>query len=388
MNHLFVLNGSTGNRGCEAILLSTYDILNSAFPGTQFINSSFRDDRIGNTSYLDLPNLKHACHPDIRTLAGLRWQLAKRLQRHQFNFERFLPWADTVFSLGGDNYSMDYGSARTYFEANECILAAGKKLVIWGASVGPFDKDPVLEQYAAEHLKRVHRIVVRETRSQAYLAGLGVRDNVNLMPDPAFSLEAEKIGLSDQIETMLASGAIGLNISPLLALYRSNPERWVDEAAGWVEALLANTQSPVLLIPHVMQPGNDDATFMADVVRRTTVAPDRLQLLPGHALSSRQLKYVIARLRCFIGARTHATIAALSKNIPTISIGYSIKARGINEDIFGSDRWVVDHLTLNAQSLVAKTKELLSEEAGVRAGLEQWNLDHRLNTDMVRRLSQ
>ncbi|WPL19383.1 colanic acid biosynthesis protein [Thiorhodovibrio winogradskyi] len=386
MNHLFVLNGSTGNRGCEAILLSTYDLLKSAFPDSRFINSSFKDDRVLKTPYLNLPELKHACHPEIRSLPGLRWQIAKRIQGHRFNFERFLPWADVVLSLGGDNYSMDYGSARTYFEANERILAAGKKLVIWGASVGPFDKDPTFERDAADNLKRVHRIVVRETRTQRYLDGLGVRDNVVLMPDPAFSLESSPAELSPEIERLLAEGAIGVNLSPLLARYRPSPDRWVNEAASWLDTLLANTKSSFLLIPHVMQPGNDDAAFLAEVKSKIQHSSERLQLLPGYDLSSRQLKDVIARLRCFAGARTHATIAALSKNVPTLSIGYSVKARGINEDIFGHDHWVIDHLTLEPERFVEKIDELLAAETEIRAFLARHNQSHRINPTTVRAL--
>lgn len=386
MKQLFVLNASTSNRGCEAILLSTYDILNSAFPGSTYINSSFTDVRTGKTPYLQLPNLEHACHPSLRSLAGMRWQIAKRLQGRQFNFEQFLPRADTVWSLGGDNYSMDYDSAQIYFDANERILAAGKKLIIWGASIGPFDKDPSLERFASKHLKRVHKIVVRETRSKAYLEGMGVRDNVVLLPDPAFSLEAAEVELPLAVEQMLEAGAIGINLSPLLARYRRATGQWVDEAASWVTAVLDNTDSPVLLIPHVMQPGNDDEAFLAEVQARIKASPERLQLLSGYGLSSRQLKYVIARLRCLIGARTHATIAALSKNVPTLSIGYSVKARGINEDIFGNDRWVVDHLTLDASSFVEKTLELLGAETQIRQHLALKNRSYRMTNTAVRAL--
>ncbi|MEA1049007.1 polysaccharide pyruvyl transferase family protein [Lamprobacter modestohalophilus] len=386
MKILFVLNGSTGNRGCEAILLSTYDILKAAFPNAKFINSSFKDERVSHVPYLDLPDLKHACHPEIRSIPGIRWQISKRIQGHRFNFERFLPWANAVLSLGGDNYSLDYGSVRTYFEANERILAAGKKLVIWGASIGPFDKDPSLERYAAEHLKRVHKIVVRETRTLRYLDGLGIKQNVMLMPDPAFSLSRTQAEVTPQIEHLLSQGAIGLNLSPLLARYRPSPERWLSEAADWLDALLAKTQSPVLLIPHVIQPGNDDAAFLSALKSTKKYPPERLQLLSAHDLSSRQIKDVIARLRCFIGARTHATIAALSENVPTLSIGYSVKARGINEDIFGNDHWVVDHLTLDPENLAEKVNELLLAGDEIRAHLTHHNQSYRMIPESVRAL--
>lgn len=40
----------------------------------------------------------------------------------------------------------------------------------------------------------------------------------------------------------------------------------------------------------------------------------------------------------FIGARTHATIAAYSSLVPTLVVGYSVKARGIARDLFGTEK--------------------------------------------------
>ena len=51
-----------------------------------------------------------------------------------------------------------------------------------------------------------------------------------------------------------------------------------------------------------------------------------------------QLKGYISKCRLFVGARTPATIAAYSTAVPTLVVGYSIKARGIAKDIFGTDK--------------------------------------------------
>jgi polysaccharide pyruvyl transferase WcaK-like protein len=185
---------------------------------------------------------------------------------------------------------------------------------------------------------------------------------------------------------MLDAGAIGLNLSPLLARYRASPEGWTAQAADLLKALLSTVDSPVLLIPHVMYPGNDDASFLADVLQRAEADPARVQLLSGYRLSSRHLKYVISRLRAFVGARTHATIASLSTNVPTLSIGYSVKARGINEDLFGHDRWLVHHLELDPKILASKVRDLLAAEAAVRAHLSAQNATYRIDGEAVRSL--
>ena len=51
-------------------------------------------------------------------------------------------------------------------------------------------------------------------------------------------------------------------------------------------------------------------------------------------LTAAQYKSIISRCEMFIGARTHATIAAYSTCVPTLVIGYSVKSKGIAKDIF------------------------------------------------------
>ena len=51
----------------------------------------------------------------------------------------------------------------------------------------------------------------------------------------------------------------------------------------------------------------------------------------------KELKGYISQCRFFIGARTHATIAAYSCGIPTLVVGYSVKSKGIAKDLFGTD---------------------------------------------------
>jgi hypothetical protein len=51
MRSLFVLDGSTFNRGWESILLSIYELLLSALTCPECINSTFQDDRVGRSGF-------------------------------------------------------------------------------------------------------------------------------------------------------------------------------------------------------------------------------------------------------------------------------------------------------------------------------------------------
>lgn len=384
MKSLFILNGSTGNRGCEAILLSTWALMREASPQATAINSSLRDPRVAGTAYLQRPGLTHRCHPEPASAQFLAWQWAKRVRGMRYNFERFLGASDVVMSLGGDNYSLDYNSVPKYLDANDKVLAAGKPLVIWGASVGPFTADPAIEARVAEQFRRLALVVARERRTVSYLDSIGVRDNVVLLPDPAFSLQTAPVTLDQAQERMLAEGAIGINLSPLLARYRNGMEAWLDDAAGWVQALLATTSRPVLLVPHVFEPGNDDQAFLQQVLSRVEAPASRLSVLDARDLSCMQIKQVIGRLHAFIGARTHATIAAMSRGVPTLSIGYSVKALGINEEVFGSADWLVAHDTLDGETLAARYAALDAQAPQIRTALARRMAEYRMTAQDMR----
>ena len=65
----------------------------------------------------------------------------------------------------------------------------------------------------------------------------------------------------------------------------------------------------------------------------------------------------------FIGARTHATIAAYSTCVPTLVIGYSVKSRGIAKDIFGTDYGlVVPVFEIDSAEKLIKTYEDFSRK--------------------------
>lgn len=80
------------------------------------------------------------------------------------------------------------------------------------------------------------------------------------------------------------------------------------------------------------------------------------------------LKGYIARCRFMIVARTHASIAAYSSQVPTLVVGYSVKARGIARDIFGTEtNYVLPVQSLSSENeLVESFKWLYTHEEGIK----------------------
>src|SRR5699024_5005231 len=87
----------------------------------------------------------------------------------------------------------------------------------------------------------------------------------------------------------------------------------------------------------------------------------------------KQLKNIISKSVFFIGARTHATIAAYSTCVPTLVIGYSVKARGIAKDLFGTeDKYVLPVQKLrNEYDMVNSFKSLYAKKGNIRQYLSQ-----------------
>ena len=105
-----------------------------------------------------------------------------------------------------------------------------------------------------------------------------------------------------------------------------------------VERILAAPSATVALIPHVVRSDDDDRIAMEPILRQFA-STQRVVSVPE--AGCQELKGIIARCRAFVGARTHATIAAYSSGVPTMALGYSVKARGIARDLFGVDEGVV-----------------------------------------------
>ncbi|MFZ4780597.1 MAG: polysaccharide pyruvyl transferase family protein, partial [Terrimicrobiaceae bacterium] len=82
--------------------------------------------------------------------------------------------------------------------------------------------------------------------------------------------------------------------------------------------------------------------------------------------SAAESKWIIARCAVFAGARTHSTIASLSSCVPTLSIGYSLKARGINQDIFGNLDYCVSGKELDASDFCKRIIDMLARETAIR----------------------
>ena len=156
----------------------------------------------------------------------------------------------------------------------------------------------------------------------------------------------------DKIDLPLPKGfeennTVGINVSPLIIGCESKKGSTMENYEVLIKHIIDTTDMQIVLIPHVVWKNNDDRKplkVLYDKFKDT----GRMVMLEDY--NCMELKGYISRCRFFIGARTHATIAAYSTCVPTLVIGYSVKAKGIAKDIFGT----YENYVLSVQSLSNK----------------------------------
>lgn len=394
MKIYFAGQDNFGNRGCEALVRSSVDIIRREFGEAGFAAPSWNptlDARQWPQAHgLGVSFVDPEPFPSI-----VRWwgRLRRRLPFLPFWEPKFevsrsardlINQSDVLIMTGGDIISLDYGPESLFYWAGVCraAKACGKPAVLWAASVGPFGSDKAIESAMVGFLREFDLITVREDASLGYLRGLGI-EGVQRVSDPAFCLAPDAAGVAAELTDPRAGfRRLGFNISPVIRKFRDTElarEALDKEVVDFLVEVANQGFMDVTLIPHVDPLDgtlgyNSDSAYMAKLLEavQPRLEPNggRVQLLPA-GFNAAQLKHIISRCDFFMGGRTHATVAALSTGVPTTSIAYSIKAKGINKDVFGHDRYVLPTPEVARDSLSAHLKLLIDDEQLVREHLKE-----------------
>lgn len=377
-----------GNRGCEALVRSVTGIVRERLPGATFLVPTLDKSRdsaqwtgmaTAGCEFVKAPERSDLIKwwnraitriPALLPLWEPRYTPQKRVMSE-------FATCDGVLMIGGDVISLDYGPGSLFLWSGlmDAARRSGCPTMLFAASVGPFDVSPTIERYMINHLRSYSAISVRETASLAYLKRLGF-ENAVLVADPAFRLQPEPVALDMPFEQP-GDGVLAFNISPLVdkSWQRRNPGKsLIDECAAFLTRVLAETKLTVALLPHVDPLDgtheNSDSHYMAGLLAALGGASNRLALV-RRGLNAAQLKHVIGHCRYLIAARTHATVAGWSQHVPTISIAYSVKALGLNQDLFDGRDYVLETPKVQRESLWASYCLLAEREQTIRTQLAE-----------------
>ncbi len=342
MKYVMYPHGGSGNHGCEAIVRSTVKLIGNDV--TLFSNNVSEDEKAGlcNMCIIDV-----AEKPIVqRSFSYFKALLKSRILGNktafdELVFQRIIDKAkssDYFLSIGGDNYC--YDTPAFIYLVNGMMDKARVKRILWGASVEP----DFMDERMLQDLKGYYKIWARESLTYDALQAKGLTQTF-LLPDPAFVLDKKELPLPDGF---VEGNTIGINVSPMIIGYEKNQGMALQNYVTLVRYIIEETDMQVALIPHVVWSHNDDRKPLQqiyDMFKDT----GRIVMIDDH--NAEEQKGYIARCRFMVVARTHASIAAYSTQVPTLVVGYSVKARGIAKDIFGTE----DNYVIPVQSLKTAT---------------------------------
>lgn len=315
------------NHGCEAIVRSTAKILQDK-ELTLYSYNVDSDKAFGLDECVNLVQTNELRRITLRNILfhGIQKVTGNRNAYYKYRYKPVLETeADIVLSIGGDNYC--YGIPKDLICINKELKKQGKKLVLWGCSIEP---DILKDSETLKDIVGYDLIVARESLTYNALIEAGVEHTI-LCADPAFLLPKKDVN----VPNWYTSGdVVGLNISPMVLRYQNDSVGIMDNYCKLIEYILNETNYHIALIPHVTGVMNDDEETIEILYLKYR---DTKRVWKIDIARCMDLKGYISKCRFFVGARTHATIAAYSTYVPTLVVGYSIKAKGIAEDIFGSN---------------------------------------------------
>lgn len=348
MKYVLYNHIGSANHGCEALVRTISEVF--GVNNTMLLSESPQEEKEYGVD--QLVEVRPALSKKFNMLEFIDSYLKLKLKGDYFPLD-ILPYKHAIrqidkkneilVSIGGDIYC--YENYPKYILMHKYARKYAKKTILLGCSIEP---DLLLDQALLDDLRSYDLITARESITYEALKNVGLTNTI-YCPDTAFTLKSEQ---TDLPANFIPGKTIGINISPLVLKRSNDSDLLMRNFCRTIDYVLKNTSFAIALIPHVAWKHNDDSEPLLDLYKKYKES-ERVCILSD--LSAPKLKYCISQCKCFIGTRTHATIAAYSSGVPTLAVGYSVKSKGIAKDLFGTDEnFVVDYQKVDEDSVVLK----------------------------------
>lgn len=326
-------HAGSGNHGCEALANTLCNLIDKQV--VLVTNSETEDQSYSLKDLVKSEKLEIVPEKNIRAnkLAHIFYYGYRKLTGDRESFLRYrfrnvlkdnaCQWN---LSIGGDNYCYD-SMVSDMMLSNSMFCHNGGKTALVGCSIEP---ELLQREDVRKDMERYSAIFARESITYEALKEAGIQTKLFLVPDSAFTLSKKELPLPTGFQP---GNTVGINISPMIIDSEKEAGITLKNYKRLVQYILDNTDMSVALIPHVVWDRNNDRKAIAKLYEGFE-STERVVVIGDH--SCEELKGFISRCRFFIGARTHATIAAYSTQVPTLVVGYSVKAKGIAKDLFGT----------------------------------------------------
>lgn len=355
----------TYNFGCEAIVRGAVKFIRNNFGNCDIIyfSYSYDFDRIALRDLdIKIVSVENKHTFIVRAINKTLRMIHSKKQIPTIPFNKIIDQIDVVFSIGGDIYTIPayLREKEKYPYYNHLVdfcnraISNGKKVIVYGASVGPFGKYIKAVNYYVNNLSKYDKILCREQDSVDYLKKLGL-DNMTFFPDPAFTV---RLAQDNEVEKKY----IGVNLSPL-SLNETNGsygEKEIKSMASLMDKLIEETDERLLFIPHVISnnPNDNDYLFLKEICKKMEHKDN--VTFADYSGGFLGIKKQLRECKIVISSRMHCAINAVCENVPTIFLSYSQKSIGMCKYVYGDERWVIRLNDINTD-LISKAKELLDK---------------------------
>lgn len=413
---VFSVIGGTlwGNRGAEAMVVTTVGMLRNRWPGSRF----------HVFSYFPAEDTRLLAHDGIDIQDGTPWSLVTRmlpgsvlcylagilgLRPPDYWLPReIVALRDSTALLDVSGISFADGRVKFLPFNVLCVLPAlliGVPVVKLSQAVGPFQG--MLTRFAGKTiLSRCQRVFARGKRSADYMAQLGIDGSIRSdAADIAFLFE-ERFSLTDEgtrdVDALLAataadrrSGGPLVGLCPSSVVLQKAARSGVDYI-GLVSSVVSRLVQRgylVVVLPNATRAGsrshrNNDIPVIKAIRDRCRQTLANEQLTRIHWLdvdvNSAGLRRLIASLDVLVTSRFHAMIAALASRVPAVVIGWSHKYRevleefGLQDFCFGfelqdTDAVVASVATLSAPAFQAEWRSSVHFDVTRQAAERQFN---------------
>ena len=375
----------TNNMGVNALTAGTIKSVFHQFPHAELFLLDYGRERTSHVVEIDrrqivvqLENMRFSKKVYLRNnITMLLWlslivrlvpfgKLKKKLVSGNPCLKRLSEASFVISMAGGDSFSDIYGLERFFYVSLPLFLALfmRRRLVLLPQTIGPF-KGTVAKNVARYILRKADLIYSRDYQGlddTRNLLGSGSRniDKIRFCYDMGFTLAPVRpmnMNLYFGAQERRERPVIGINVSGLLYMggYSRNnmfelKVDYRDLIADLIDFMIRKKNATVVLIPHVFGTHlESDAVVCKQIYASLKERYNRRLLFATGTFNQNEIKYIIGLSDFFIGSRMHACIAALSQNIPTVSIAYSDKFIGVMQ-------------TIGVAELVADPRKLKKEE--------------------------
>jgi len=271
--------------------------------------------------------------------------------------------------IGGGGILMDFYRREAHLYGTYALMAknANVPYIVYGCGAGPLDTSTgrFMIRLMCKHAENIS---VRDPESKQLLEDIGVKKEVKVIGDPAFSLHKPK--------KVQAKKPVSIGVSAV-PVYNANywPSGDEEKYEAYVKSMAEN-------LDHTIDKQNVTITFFAtkypqDVyvtkdIKQYMRNKDKVNIINDNLHPDRLLE-ITSSFDIVVGTRLHSLILATDSQTPIIALSYHQKVSNYMKLINATDRCIsleeieqdpyvisraVDMLQTNWQQIVEDTKEI------------------------------